>query len=631
MREGLREGWAGEGDSLLERARTLGLLSALDHRFAARLAELYGESAPGVRWALALACRQEAAGHVCADLPQLADDGLVVEIAGEVRSYSALGPQASLDGWLDELRGSRLVTCVADPAPAPAPEADGEIRPLVLDEQGRLFLQRAYRHQCELADRLRARGRRAHHAVDWARAEEAIRRLSPSDATEDAPARAALRAGLARPLTVVTGGPGTGKTTMVARLIALLVEAAQAAGRPAPRVRLLAPTGKAAAAMANAFAQGRGQLEVAEPVRAALPQVAETIHRALHRQTRVDAFGRPESVRLEAEVVVVDEASMVDLALMNRLLAACEGVDRLILLGDPDQLASVDSGAVLAELCTERSEDRPAPDFAASPGPASARDGLLDSIVTLRKSHRFSGTGGIGRLAAAIREGDAEGVIALLDDPALPEISRFDASRSQEVVGRLVEESRAMHQEIERASEAAEKLDRTGRYRVLCAHRLGPLGVESLCARLDEAAATLRQTTVRAGWWKGRLLLVTRNAPEQDLWNGDVGLIDQTPSGLRALFPDGRGGVRALSAGRLPSHESAIAMSVHKSQGSEFDVVDLVLGDSRSPLMTRELLYTGVTRARTTLRVHASVEAIRSMVARRIERDSGLADRLWVD
>ena len=124
---------------------------------------------------------------------------------------------------------------------------------------------------------------------------------------------------------------------------------------------------------------------------------------------------------------------------------------------------------------------------------------------------------------------------------------------------------------------------------------------------------------------------MTQNAPDQDLWNGDVGLIEETDVGLRALFPDGMGGVRAMAAGRLPSHESAIAMSIHKSQGSEFDFVDLVLGDFASPIMTRELLYTGVTRARTTLRVHASESAIRAMIGRRIQRDSGLAERLWAD
>jgi len=199
------------------------------------------------------------------------------------------------------------------------------------------------------------------------------------------------------------------------------------------------------------------------------------------------------------------------------------------------------------------------------------------------------------------------------------------------VVARVVAHGEAMHRAVAEVTDPAEKLARLGRHRVLCAHRRGPLGAAILGARLDEAAAAVHATTTRAGWWRGRMLLVTRNAPDQDLWNGDVGLIDETSKGLRALFPDGHGGVRSLSAGRLPSHESAVAMSVHKSQGSEFDEVDLVLGDRSSPIMTRELFYTGVTRARETLRVFASAEAIRAMMARRIVRDSGLAERIWSD
>jgi len=613
---------SGEGD-LLMRARGAGLLSSLDVQFASRLAALYGEHADGIRWALAIACRQEAEGHVCADLERLAREGVAIEVAGEPRLHSVLITHDSLDEWLDALRASRLVD---------SPGRSGEdARPLFLDERGRLFLARAYRHQAELAERIRDRAWRPPLPVEWSSAEETIDRLTPGAEAAQDPARQALRVALARPLAVVTGGPGTGKTTMVARLITLLALQAEADGGAVPRVRLLAPTGKAAAAMTLAFARGRDQLDVSETSRSALPASAETIHRALHRQTRLDAFGRPTRIALDADVVVVDEASMVDLELMSRLFEACEEVPRLVLLGDPGQLASVDAGAVLAEICDDESRARFTSDETLATRPSSAAAGLASSIVTLRKSHRFSGSGGIGRLAEAIRAGDADAVLDLLHDPDLPEISRCEVVSPAEVLARLLEESRAMQREIGAAADGAAKLESMGRYRVLCAYRRGPLGALAIGARLDEAAAAIRQTTSRAGWWPGRLLLVTRNAPEQDLWNGDVGLIEETGAGLRALFPDGAGGVRALSAGRLPAHESAIAMSVHKSQGSEFDAVDLVLGDLASPLMTRELLYTGVTRARSTLRVHASEAALRSMIARRISRDSGLAERIWAE
>jgi exodeoxyribonuclease V alpha subunit len=420
----------------------------------------------------------------------------------------------------------------------------------------------------------------------------------------------------------VTGGPGTGKTTLVVRLISLLLESAERAGDPPPKIRLLAPTGKAAAAMTNSFARQRASLPVSDSIKAALPTAAETIHRILFRQMRRDAFGRSQAFTLDADIVVIDEASMVDLELMTRLMRACEGVARVIILGDPGQLTSVDSGAVLAEICEE-----PAHADALS----GAGAGLARSVVTLRTSHRYQAGGGIGQLAQAIRAGDADATLSLLEDPGLSEIELCAADSIEGVRGRLVAESEKIQGLIEATDQNDAKLDQLGLYRVLCAHRRGPLGVESLCATLDEATALYRGTSIRSGWWRGRMLLVTRNAPEQDLWNGDVGLIEETEAGLRALFPDGSGGIRSLSAGRLPDHESAIAMSVHKSQGSEFDTVDLVLGDVASRLMTRELLYTGVTRAREKLRIHASASVIREAVARRVSRDSGLREKLWAD
>jgi exodeoxyribonuclease V alpha subunit len=613
----------------LDRARERGIFSALDVQFASRLGALYGETSPEVLWGLALACRQEAHGHVCADLARLESLGLVSEKEGEARSFPALPEGFALDRWLEVLRESRLIGDDRDTA------EQSEVEPLVLDAKGRLYLRRSFSDQARLAAEVHRRGHRADLSVDWPLAEAGIDRLVPSNEGAESETdwtRVALRTGLARPLSIITGGPGTGKTTLVVRLIALLVEQALACGADPPTLRLLAPTGKAAAAMTASFMSQRESLEVSSEVRLALPTGAETIHRALLRQTRRDAFGKALSKPIDADIVVVDEASMVDLAQMRDLFSVCSDVDRLVLLGDPDQLASVDSGAALAELCSiapTRAEKGAIPDFAMRGHQGeSVRPQLMDSIVTLRESHRFAAGGAIGRLAAAIRKGDADLVLSLLEDPNHPEVELGEADSVAGVRARLIEAVRGMQGEIEAAVTPGAKLERLSSRRVLCTHRSGPLGVEALCDVLDDAAASYRRTSSRAGWWRGRLLLVTRNAPEQDLWNGDVGLVEETSSGLRAIFPDAGGGVRTLSAGRLPSFESAIAMSVHKSQGSEYDVVDLVLGRSGSRLMTRELLYTGVTRARERLCIHGSREAIRDALERRVERDSGLSELL---
>jgi exodeoxyribonuclease V alpha subunit len=401
-------------------------------------------------------------------------------------------------------------------------------------------------------------------------------------------------------------------------MVALLVEQAHALGQRAPGVRLLAPTGKAAATLTAAFASQRDALDVAGETREAMACSAETVHRALHRLSRTDALGRAEVGAIDADLVVVDEASMVDLERMTRLFDACRDVDRVVLVGDPGQLASVESGAVLADLC--------GPDAADAGG--TAPRALGDAVVTLPGSRRFTEGGGIGQLAEAIRAGDADRVVALLDDDTLPEVERCDVDSIDAVRARLVEEVRLASRRVADAASPAERLDRAAAHRVLCAHRRGPLGVDALCPLLDETGARARHASRHGGWWPGRMLLITQNAPDQDLWNGDVGLVDETDGRLQAVFPAATGGIRMLSAGRLPRHESAIAMSVHKSQGSEFDEVDLVLGASSSRLMTRELLYTGVTRARRRLRLHASETVVREAVARRVVRDSALAARL---
>lgn len=620
----------------LVRAMDRGVFSSLDVQFATRLGALFGEDSIEVIWALALACRQEAHGHVCADLPALESRGLTAEQGGEATLSSAFPEGVSLDAWLGMLRQSRIV------GDGLTETSDFETTPLILDEKGRLYLRRSHVDQATLAEALRRRGDTDDHAIDWALAELGIERLAPPPRVGSGEVdwtRAALRTGLARPLSVVTGGPGTGKTTLVVRLIALAIEQAFAAGEKAPTILLLAPTGKAAAAITTSVQGQREMLDVGEDVKNTLPPAAETIHRMLLRQTSRDALGRVRWNSLDADIVVVDEASMVDLAQMRELFSVCAGVGRVVLLGDPDQLASVDSGAALAEICSIAPSsshsssssfgNRSIPDFAARVGAADGSPPRLsDSIVRLRENHRFASGGAIGRLADAIRVGDADRVVALLDDPEFPEVERREADSISSVRERLIESVHEMQSQIEAADTPGAKLDRLSSRRVLCAYRGGPLGVDALCEVLDDAAAQARRTTTRSGWWAGKLLLVTRNAPEQDLWNGDVGLVEETSSGLRALFSNPSGGVRSLSAGRLPTCESAIAMSVHKSQGSEFDVVDLVLGRTGSRLMTRELLYTGATRARERLFIHASEAAIRDALARRVERDSALAELL---
>ncbi|MFO0690149.1 MAG: exodeoxyribonuclease V subunit alpha [Myxococcota bacterium] len=617
----------------LERGRREGVLTPLDVQLAERLAALFGERDRSVVWAIALASRQESLGHVCADLRRLCVEGLASEEAAPGTELPALLTHASVDAWLDAIAASPLVESRRAGRSDAAP-ADGAVRPLVLDARGRLSLHRLDRAEHALATAILRRVRRADLPLAGFDAQARIEALvardpspttvptpagAPSVSDDEAPRRA-LALGLMRPLALLTGGPGTGKTTLVARIVRLLAEQALAMGARPPRVLLLAPTGKAAAAMAASFVRERSAADLPEAIRAALPGEAETIHRALVRLDRGRGGPRRGAGRFDADVVVVDEASMVDLEQMARLFEACEAVPRLILLGDPRQLASVEAGAVLADLCGEGAGE--------GEGATAPPAAVAGSIVRLTRSHRYAATGGIGRLAEAVRAGDADAALAILADATLPDVERCELGSSVELAARLGEAVRRLEAAVAGEARPEARLARLGDYRVLCAHRRGPFGVEALSRVLDEAAALERRTASRGLEWPGRLVLVTRNAPAQSLWNGDVGLVERLPEGLRALFPDPKGGVRTLSLARLPAHESAIAMSVHKSQGSEFRTVDLVLAPHATRLMTRELLYTGITRARERLRIHGSEEVVRAAIARRARRDSALADRL---
>ncbi|MFP6655958.1 MAG: AAA family ATPase, partial [Myxococcota bacterium] len=480
-------------EELLAAARSVGILSALDQQFASRLAKFYGETNASLWWAVALASRQESAGHVCADLHRLAKIGLVVETGTESILYSALAGEDSVEEWLDEIGRSPLIEVLSAKT-----RAEADPRPLVLDQKGRLYLRRSFQSQEKLAESVVDRTQRADLEVDWDLAQAGIARFTEGGEAGDESARRALATALARPLAIVTGGPGTGKTTMVARLVALLIEQAFAKGHPAPRFRLLAPTGKAAAAMTEAFLVQRVTLDLSEDIRGAMDVSAETIHRALSPQMRRDDFGRSPDFALAEDIVVVDEASMVDLALMARLFEAGRRVGRIVLLGDPSQLASIDSGAVLAELCQPAGV---ALDFKSRADSERAGPELRDSIVSLQTGYRFSESGGIGRLAEAIRGGDADAVIEILDDPDSPDVERFEIESVAKVRTRLIAMSRPVLQQIEEVAAPHEKLERMLRYRVLCAHRRGPLGVEALCSVLDEAAAGARRATGRSEWW----------------------------------------------------------------------------------------------------------------------------------
>jgi exodeoxyribonuclease V alpha subunit len=581
-----------------------GVLAAADVHVALRLGRLGAEADERVLLGAAFAVRGPRLGHVCVDL-SVVREGVVVE--GDVAVDVDDLPWPDPAGWVAAVAASDLVTVGEE-------ERD---RPLRL-VGSRLYLDRYWREEQQVASDLRDRSARAVAGVDEAALDAGLGRLfaaAPDAAIDDQLQRAAAATAVRRHLAVVAGGPGTGKTTTVARILALLHEQAEAAGAPPPLVALAAPTGKAAARLEEAVRQEAATLDVADEVRARLVAAsASTLHRLLGWKPGNRArFRHDRRNRLPHEVVIVDETSMVSLTLMARLLEAVRPGARLILVGDPEQLASVEAGAVLGDI---------------------VGGGLGPSTVVLRRVHRFGGA--IAELATAVQAGEPAAVVDVLrrgtDDVVWVDADAAAGVESLAVMrDAAVAAGRALHA-ASMAGDGRGALDALGRFRLLCAHRRGDHGVSVWTARVEDwlAGAVDGFGHGPAGpWYPGRPLLFTENDYGLQLFNGDTGVVVAAAGGggVRAVF-ERRGQLVELSPHRLGRVETVHAMTVHKAQGSQFDEVALLLPDESSPILTRELLYTAATRARRRLLVVGTEAAVTAAVARPIARASGLRELL---
>ncbi|HEU5483805.1 MAG TPA: exodeoxyribonuclease V subunit alpha, partial [Microlunatus sp.] len=411
-------------------------------------------------------------------------------------------------------------------------------------------------------------------------------------------------------VTVLAGGPGTGKTTTVAKVLAMLADQPGAA----PRIALAAPTGKAAARLSEALAEARNRLDPADAARVA-DLSAVTLHRLLGwLPASRGRFRHNADNRLPYDVVVVDEMSMVSLTLMARLLEAVRPDARLVLVGDPDQLSSVEAGAVLADITS-----------------ALGASDRARSVVRLRRTWRYGGA--IEDLARAVRAADEDAAVEVLRRGAGDVVFiETDLSVARpagiEALTAAVTESGSALQTAAGAGDLAAALEALDRHRLLCAHRHGPFGVSRWSLEAERWLAEAVPGYGEEGeWYVGRPLLVTVNDYDLNLFNGDTGVVVAAGGGVRAVF--GRGSAPMLiSPVRLDAVQTTHAMTVHRAQGSQFEVVSFVLPPPESPLLTRELLYTAVTRASRRVQVFGSEESVRRAVRRPANRASGLRGRL---
>ncbi len=607
---------------LLGQFNLAGVLSAADVHVAGTVGRLGAESDERVLLALALAVRAVRLGSVCIALREIRDAVALDDDSSAVAAGSLAWPDA--DVW--------LAGCAASPLTALGDTDDTSDRhghPLRLVDD-LLYLDRYWRQEQTVRAELDGRVAQPAPAVDLASLRAGLAGLFPGPAPDRQRLAAAMTA--LRSVTVLAGGPGTGKTTTVARILALL----RSQPGPMPRVAMAAPTGKAAARLQEAVSQAAATAGLDTGA-----VTASTLHRLLGwRPDSRSRFRHDRHNRLPYDVVVVDESSMVSLTLMSRLFEAVRPEARLLLVGDPDQLASVEAGAVLGDLVARPAAfGQQAPALLADlvgadlrPGEAES-DELRNGVVRLTRTYRFGRS--IGELALAIRADDADRVLSILrargDDISFVEIA--DPSHpSPDEVGPLRDDVVSAAGALTSAALAGDArlaLETLDGHRLLCAHRRGPYGVSRWAAEIERwLGAALDDYPHSAEWYPGRPLLVTANDYELQLFNGDTGVVVADPAATGPVAAFGRGDQPVLiSANRLSAVETVHAMTVHRAQGSQFHRVSFLLPPAESPLLTRELFYTAVTRATEHVRVIGSEDAVRRAVARPILRASGLRRR----
>ncbi|NGP88013.1 exodeoxyribonuclease V subunit alpha [Fodinibius halophilus] len=558
-------------------------------------------------------------GNVCVELNRYAGQSLFVDGDTETEITAP-----DLGRWSQLLAGS------------PAIGSPGEFCPLILDGQNRLYLHKLWHYEDLLAQELIKRSSARAEDINQDILQDGLQRLFAHSTQQPDWQQVAAVSALHHKLAIISGGPGTGKTSTVVRILALLLEQQQ--GEGSPNIALAAPTGKAAARLKDAIAAAKDDLNVSEEIRAAVPDDAVTIHQLLGARRHTAAFKHNSDNPLPYDTIIVDEASMVDQALMSKLMEALLADCRLILLGDKDQLASVEAGSVLGDICNieqngfssafaqELSQlDLQIPERNQQQAPYP----LTDNITLLTKSYRFDSDSGIGRLADSVNRGEAEQATQVLDDPSYNDTSLVtipDHSTLEQVIG---DEMRTYFKNIVNSSSPQEALTAFNRMRILAAHRRGPWGVRYLNQLVERILQQEHLIPKYRQWYPGKPVIINVNDYSLRLHNGDTGLCLPDEEGELKIYFRHEDTVRAIAPGRLPDHSTAYVLTVHKSQGSEFDKLMLVLPDSDSKVLSRELIYTAITRSRTAISILGDQSVLRAGIEKRLQRASGLQDRLW--
>ncbi len=554
------------------------------------------------------------AGHVCFDLTRL--QNIEPQIWLELNS-------PEIDDWIKVLKlaSNRHVVSFGD-----------QLAPLMFIEN-KLYFQRMWLDEGFVAQYFNQTQLDITTNIDL---KQILNQLFSYDSASIDWQKIAVAIALTRKVAIISGGPGTGKTTTVAKILAGIV-----LNNPTTRIVSAAPTGKAASRLTESLGRAIEQLSF-ESLN--IKTEAVTLHRLLGAKTDNRSFSYNKHNQLHIDVLVIDEASMVDLNMMARIIEALPASARLILLGDKDQLSSVEAGAVFGDLCDFisngysqlRAHELSRLTGYTIPIADQPTMAITDSICLLKKSYRFNESSGIGLLANAVKEGQYLNVKKLLADNTLQDISYYELLSNQTyqaVLNDCVEHYKNYLNAINRSNDIATVLTKFTQCRLLCALREGKFGVEGLNKQIELLLAKhkLIRLNHRDQWYIGRPIMILRNSTSLGLYNGDIGITltaEHDSSKLRVYFPFSDGTIKGFSPYRLPEHETAYAMTIHKSQGSEFDHVNIILPTEFSPLLNRSLLYTAITRAKKAVSIFADAKILERVVKSQIHRESGLVEQI---
>jgi exodeoxyribonuclease V alpha subunit len=605
-----------------------GYLSEIDVHFGKFITALDKNDNPAIFIAAALVSRATGDGDGFLDLNSITRKSILSDIIGIENLQSS-----QLSEWLKALDQSRVVG------------APGEVCPLILDDKNRLYLYRYWDYEQRLSSLIKSRIQEDVQGIDKSILKNSLNRLFPDNGTNEfnwykvAGVIAAFKK-----FCVITGGPGTGKTFTTAKILALLLELS----KKKLNIFLAAPTGKAAARIGESIKAAKKTLNCSLDIIDAIPSETYTIHRMLKTIPGSPYFYHNAKNPLSADIVVVDEVSMVDIALMSKLISAVKDNARIILIGDRDQLASVEAGFVMSDICDRDNihlfsdcfcrqfEELTHCKMEISSNRLKDVPGLYDCMVVLKKSYRFTDKSGIGELSKAVNNGKIDDAFSILQNNA-GQIDWEKISNSNGLSIALPKEVINGYSDYLNCQDPLKALELFNRFRILCAVKFGVLGVIEV-NRLAEEILNKNDLIELDNistypWYRGRPVLITRNNYGFELFNGDIGITMPEPNSdskeLYVYFSGVSGKLRRFLPHHLPEHETAFAMTVHKSQGSEFENVLLVLPNQDYPVLTRELLYTGITRAKNHISIWGREEIIKATILRKISRNSGLKDALW--